>query len=209
MAAIICSLKYTFISIILVVLPCITYWNQYYRNKKFCLYGCLFVWCFRPTGEFFAKLQILTLTPHSWTLSSEGSLAYCTYCLQWSSLWNSHLLPSVWQWTCHYVHYLRTRDFFTHIETIQFPSNLDLYSSFMAIKQFFSVQHLPSHGASIYNCHRRGTETLTPFGECLAVNLSLPIFELRSVAAWIRTPTLPHVRQRLQPTAPQPRPLQF
>ena len=58
------------------------------------------------TGE---GLQILTYARHSWPLSSEGSLACHTYCdtghpfimVISEDPSNSHLLPSVWQWSCH------------------------------------------------------------------------------------------------------------
>ena len=48
-------------------------------------------------------LQILTYARHSWPLSSEGSLAWHTYCdtghpfimVIFKDLWHSHLLPSV------------------------------------------------------------------------------------------------------------------
>ena len=54
-------------------------------------------------------LQILTYARHSWTLSSEGSLtchAHCDTGLPFIMVisedpWHSHLLPSVWQWSCH------------------------------------------------------------------------------------------------------------
>ena len=59
------------------------------------------------TGEW---LQALTYARHSWSLSSEGSLAWPTYCDTGHPLmviskdpWHSHLLPSVWQWSCHYL----------------------------------------------------------------------------------------------------------
>ena len=55
--------------------------------------------------------QILTYALHSWSLSSEGSLTCHTHCatgLLFITLisedpWHSHLLPSVWQWSCHYL----------------------------------------------------------------------------------------------------------
>ena len=48
---------------------------------------------------------------HSWPLSSEGSLACHTYCdtghpfimVISEDPWYSHLLLSVWQWSCHYL----------------------------------------------------------------------------------------------------------
>ena len=65
------------------------------------------------TGE---GLQILTYARHLWPLSSEGSLACHTYCdtghpfimVISEDLWHSHLLPSVYQWSCHYL-FLRLR----------------------------------------------------------------------------------------------------
>ena len=53
-------------------------------------------------------LQILTYARHSWPLSSEGSLACHTYCDTGHSFimvipedpLHSHLMPSVWQWSC-------------------------------------------------------------------------------------------------------------
>ena len=61
-------------------------------------------------------LQILTFARHSWPLSSEGSLACHTHCdkgltfimVIFEAPWHSHLLPSVWQWSCHYL-FLRLR----------------------------------------------------------------------------------------------------
>ena len=58
-------------------------------------------------------LQILTYARHSWPLSSEGSLTCHTYCdtglpfimVISEDPWHSHLLPSVWQWSCHYLFY--------------------------------------------------------------------------------------------------------
>ena len=65
------------------------------------------------TGE---GLQILTYARHSWSLSSEGSLACPTYCDTGQPFimvnpeypWHSHLLPSFWQWSCLYL-FLRLR----------------------------------------------------------------------------------------------------
>ena len=53
--------------------------------------------------------------------------------------------------------YRRTREFFTHMETLPFPVKgckfFYLCSALMAIEQwgFFSVPHLLWHGASVYN----------------------------------------------------------
>ena len=60
----------------------------------------------------------------------------------------------------------------------------DLCSTLMAIEQwgFFNLPHLLQIGASVYNGHLRGHVTLTPVAECLAVELSLPVFMNWSVA---------------------------
>ena len=85
----------------------------------------LFVWVLRPTQEFFThmettsllvKLQIFTYNRHSWSLRREGSFTCHTYCdtrhpfmmVISEDTWHSHLLPSVWQWSCHYP-FLRLR----------------------------------------------------------------------------------------------------
>ena len=54
------------------------------------------------------ELQILTYGRHSWPFSSEGSLACHTYCdtehpfimVISEDPWDSHLMPSVLQWSC-------------------------------------------------------------------------------------------------------------
>ena len=46
----------------------------------------------------------------------------------------------------------------------------------------------------------RGPVTLTPIAECLAVELTLPVLRLRSVAAGIRIPNLPLVGRTLLST---------
>ena len=64
-------------------------------------------------------LQILIRTRHSWPLSSKGSIVCHTYCYTghpFIILWPSHLLPSVWQWSCHYI-YLRLRSVTAGIRT--------------------------------------------------------------------------------------------
>ena len=56
------------------------------------------------------------LCSNLWPLSSEGSLTRHTYCdtglpfimVISEDPWHSHLLPSVWQWSCHYL-FLRLR----------------------------------------------------------------------------------------------------
>ena len=57
-------------------------------------------------------------------------------------------------------------------------ANYDLYSALMAIEQwgFLSVPHLLWHRASVCNGHLRGSMTLTPIAEPLAMELSLPVF---------------------------------
>ena len=58
-------------------------------------------------------LQILTYARHQWQLSCEGSLPCHTYCdtghpfkmVISEDPWHSHLLPSVWQCSCHYLLY--------------------------------------------------------------------------------------------------------
>ena len=86
-------------------------------------------------------------------------------------------------------------------------ANFDLCSALMAIEQwgFFCVPHLLWLGASVYNDHLRGSVTLTPFAERLTVELSLPVFQLGSIAARTRTLNFLLVGQTLYPTAPLPR----
>ena len=77
------------------------------------------------TGE---KLQILTYTRHLWALSIEDSLACHTYCdtghlfimVISEDPWHSHLMPSVWQWSCHYL-FLRLRSVAAGIRTPNLP----------------------------------------------------------------------------------------
>ena len=55
-------------------------------------------------------LQILTYARHLGPLSSEGSLTFHTHCdtglpfimVISEDPWHSYLMPSVWQWSCHY-----------------------------------------------------------------------------------------------------------
>ena len=44
---------------------------------------------------------------------------------------------------------------------------------------------------AVYNGHLRGPVTLTPIAERFAMELSLPVLRLRSVAVGIRIPNLP------------------
>ena len=56
-------------------------------------------------------LQILTDSRHFWQLSSEDSLSCHAYCdtghpfimVFSEDPWHSHLLPSAWQWNCHWL----------------------------------------------------------------------------------------------------------
>ena len=65
-------------------------------------------WEFNIAGE---RLHILTYARHLLPLSSEGSLARHTYCdtgypfimVISEDPWHSHLMPSVWQRSCHYL----------------------------------------------------------------------------------------------------------
>ena len=76
------------------------------------------------TGE---GVQILSYAQHSWPLSSEGSLACHTYydtgqpfmMVISEDPWHSHLLPSFWQWSCHYL-FLRLRSTVAGIRTPNF-----------------------------------------------------------------------------------------
>ena len=55
--------------------------------------------------------RLLTYALHLWPLSSEGSLAFHTYfdtghpfiIVISKDQWHSHLLPSIWQWSCQYL----------------------------------------------------------------------------------------------------------
>ena len=104
------------------------------ENKYTYSFVCLFV-VFRPTREFFTRvtitcegLQIMTNARISWPFSSEGSLACHTYSDTGQSFimvisddpWHSHLLQSVWQWSCDYL-FLRLRSVATGIRTPNLP----------------------------------------------------------------------------------------
>ena len=87
----------------------------------------MFVWGFSSHSKIFHSygdvtiigegLQILTYARHLRPLNSEGSLACHTYCdtghpfimvISEDPWHSSHLLPSVWQWSCHNL-FLRLR----------------------------------------------------------------------------------------------------
>ena len=63
--------------------------------------------------------------------------------------------------------------------------------------EFFSVPHLLWHGASVYNGHLRRPVALIPNAERLAVELSIIVLRVRSVAAGIRSPNPPLVGRTL------------
>ena len=99
---------------------------------------CLFR-VFRPTQEFFTHMETSTLPMKGckfWPIHSthghgalhDGSLACHTYCDTWHPFimvisedpWHSHLLPSVWQWSCHYL-FLQLRSVSAGIRTPNLP----------------------------------------------------------------------------------------
>ena len=96
-----------------------------------------------------------------------------------------------------------TREFFTHMETSPLPVKGCKFWPMLGTHGhwaggFFSVPHLMWHGSSVYNGHFWGLVTLTPIAERLAVELLLYVWLwLRSVAAGIGTPNLPHARRTL------------
>ena len=73
--------------------------------------------------------------------------------------------------------YCLTREIFTHMETSPLPVKgckfwlmLGTHGHW-AVRVYFSVPHPLWHGASVNNGHLRGTVTLTPIAERLAVEL--------------------------------------
>ena len=159
----------------------------------FCLFGVFgptrkTTWDINMTGE---RLQILTNARH---LSSEGFLrAISTVTTGHSFMiiisenpWHSHILPNIWQWSCHLLRaykkiclfvclFVVCWEFSSHSRIFQtygdvtitgerfVISNFELCSALMAIEKwgFFSVPHLLWHGPSVYNGHLQGTGTLT------------------------------------------------
>ena len=86
------------------------------------LFGyCLFVWSLSSHSKIFHSygkvtiagegLQILTYARNLWPLSSKDYLTRHTYCdtglpftmYIFEDPWHSQMLPSVWQWSCHYL----------------------------------------------------------------------------------------------------------
>ena len=112
--------------------PLIAEWMNF---ALFILFVCLVFYV--PLGNFSLRWRryhcrwtafFLTYTRHSRQLSSEGSLACHTYCDTWHPFimvisedsWYSHLLPSVWQLSCHYL-FLRLRSVTAGIRTPNLP----------------------------------------------------------------------------------------
>ena len=103
-------------------------WFLYAIAKTEALGFFCFIGGFRPTQEFFTHMETSPLpvkgcklwptmyAQHSWLLSSKGSLACHIFCdtgLPFKMVisedpWDSHLLPSLWQWSCHCL-FLRLR----------------------------------------------------------------------------------------------------
>ena len=83
------------------------------------------IWRRTIAGE---GLHILTYARHLWPLRSEASLACHTYCdtghlftmVTTEDPWHSHLMLSVWQWSCHYL-FLRFRSVEAGIRTSNLP----------------------------------------------------------------------------------------
>ena len=95
-------------------------------HLKSCRYGyiCLFVLDFTSHSKIFHSyggitiavegLQILTYAQHLWPFSSEVSLTCYTHCdtglpfimVISEDPWHSHLLPSAWQWSYHYLFFV-------------------------------------------------------------------------------------------------------
>ena len=99
-------------------------------GKKYTCFVCLFVWSLSSHSRIFHSYRDVTIASeglkiwnyarHSWPLSSEGSLTCHTFCdtglpfimVISKDPWHSHLLPSIWQWSCHYL-FLRLRSVVT------------------------------------------------------------------------------------------------
>ena len=108
------------------------------RIAKLLLSFCFFVKGFTSHSRIFNSYgnvtitsegaQILTFARHAWPLSFEGSLACHTYFDTGHPFimntsedpLHSHLLPSVWQWSCHYL-FLRRRSVVPGVQTTNLP----------------------------------------------------------------------------------------
>ena len=109
-----------------------------------CLIVCFFVhfhhvdvclvWMYRPTRECFTHVKTSPLPVKNdkfgnlcSALISKGSLVCYTYCDKEHPFimaisedpWHSHLLPSFWQWSCHYL-FLRFRSVAAGIRALIF-----------------------------------------------------------------------------------------
>ena len=92
-------------------------------------------------------LQILTCTWHSWPLSSKGSLVCLIYCDMGHPFimvisedpWHSCLLPSVWQWSCHYL-FLQLRSVVAGIRTPNLPHARQTLWSTAPLQQWTSLK---------------------------------------------------------------------
>ena len=108
---------------------------DFYRLCFVCLFGVFrfssYSKIFHSYGDVIIGVegpQNLTYVRHSWPLSCEGSLACHAYCDTGHLFimdisedpWHSHLLPSVWQWSCHYL-FLRLRSVAAGIWTLNLP----------------------------------------------------------------------------------------
>ena len=117
-------------------------WNTFhvYFICQLCsfLFVYLFIWglsshlrIFHSYGDVTNSgegLHILSYARHSWPLSSEGSVACHTHCdtghpfimVISEDPWHSHLLPNVWQWSCHCL-FLPLRYVAARIQTSNIP----------------------------------------------------------------------------------------
>ena len=118
--------------------------NMLYTLSKyfFCLFVCMFVWGFASHSRIFHSygnvtiagegLEILTYARHSWSLSSEGSLAWHTYydtghpfiMVISEDPWHSikPIAERLAAWSCHYMYlFLRLRSVADGIPTPNRP----------------------------------------------------------------------------------------
>ena len=121
----------------------------------------MFVWSLSSHSRIFHSygdvtiagegLQILTYARQSWPFSSEGSLTCHTHCdtglpfimVISEDPWHSHLLPSVLQWSCHYLFLRLWSIYFLRKFIIKLFCNYSL--SFFIVKPYFKlwyIQHI-------------------------------------------------------------------
>ena len=96
---------------------------------------------------------------------------------------------SICLFVCLFGVYRSTREFFTHMETSTLPVKGFKFWPMVGTHGYwtgrvFSVPHLLWRGESVYNGHLRGSVTLTPIAERLAVELSLPVFTKYVCLGW-------------------------